>query len=116
MKDIPDHRTKGWEARFGELVEYKKLHGNCDVKKNDSDYKKLGGWVATQRETYRKYFRTQQLQPGGLAVSGGTDKKKIAMFQRFQRLTEVGFNFVLRNSKRAPSDGWPMTAHKSCRG
>ena len=105
MKDIPDHRKKDWENRFGELVEYKKLHGNCDVKKNDSDYKKLGGWVATQRETYREYFRTQQLQPGGPSVLDGADKKKIAMFQRFQRLTEVGFNFVLRNRKRAPSDG-----------
>ena len=102
VKDVPDQRKKGWETRFGELVEYKKLHGNCDVKKNDPAYKKLGGWVANQREIYREYFRSQQLQPGGgPAVSGGTDKKKIAMLQRFQRLTEVGFNFVLRHRKRA---------------
>ena len=43
-----------WDLMFGELVSYKKLHGDCNVSVLDSKYKQLGMWVGTQRRYNRQ--------------------------------------------------------------
>ena len=44
-----------WKERFEELVEYKKVFGNCRVPKQFSNNPKLGQWVSNQRHTYKLY-------------------------------------------------------------
>ena len=38
-----------WETRFQELVEYKRIHGNCNVSTLDKANPHLGRWVHNQR-------------------------------------------------------------------
>jgi hypothetical protein len=45
-----------WEARLGELAEYRKIHGHCNVPFRYSENAKLGIWVANQRRNYRWYL------------------------------------------------------------
>ena len=49
-----------WKARFQELVEYKRVHGNCIVPREYKENPQLGMWVSTQRkknETMREERR-----------------------------------------------------------
>lgn len=39
----------GWSMRYGQLVEFKKANGHCDVPYNHSQNRQLGGWVSRQR-------------------------------------------------------------------
>ena len=49
-KDIRDaHNSDLWEARFQELVEYKRVHRDCYVPRHYTANKQLGGWVSKQR-------------------------------------------------------------------
>ena len=43
-------RERRWQARFEELRRYKELHRHTNVRVKDG---KLGGWVKTQRESYK---------------------------------------------------------------
>lgn len=43
-----------WQKRYDELVEYKKMYGNCNVPKEYRDNKQLGSWVNTQRKQFKK--------------------------------------------------------------
>lgn len=40
-----------WEKRYGDLVKWRRLHGNCNVPKAEG---KLGRWVVRQRELQKK--------------------------------------------------------------
>ena len=42
-----------WNEMLSELVEYKKLHGDCDVQRNWLDSPKLSNWVNRQRRLYK---------------------------------------------------------------
>jgi hypothetical protein len=46
-------RMKLWSARFKELKDYKKIHGDCLVPYNYHPISALGTWVCTQRTQYR---------------------------------------------------------------
>ena len=46
-----------WKQHFNKLVKYKKKHGDCLVPQNYKDNKKLGYWVAKQRQDYKKWLR-----------------------------------------------------------
>jgi hypothetical protein len=49
-----DGMTEAWEKRFNELLEYKKIHGNCEVprgRKAHEEYAQLGNWVQQQRSS-----------------------------------------------------------------
>jgi hypothetical protein len=39
----------GWEHRFEELLEYRRLHGDCNVPQAWPDNRQLGRWVMKQR-------------------------------------------------------------------
>ena len=43
-----------WEYRFEELLQYKKLYGNCDVPVTFPDNRELGNWVNSQRKLKKK--------------------------------------------------------------
>ena len=43
------HITVDWEVRFQELVEYKRVHGNCNVPQDYKANPALGIWVMRQR-------------------------------------------------------------------
>lgn len=43
-----------WESVFDRLVEYKRVHGNCDVPQHYPKDKRLGKWVNTQRTTFKR--------------------------------------------------------------
>jgi hypothetical protein len=69
---------EAWEFRYAELVEYKKVHGECNVPWDYSANLELGRWVRAQR-----YFH----------------QKKILLADREAGLNEIGFDW--RNVKTA---------------
>jgi hypothetical protein len=64
-----------WEDRLGELADYRKIHGHCNVPRSYSENSKLGRWVDTQKRQYRLHlgektssmtvFRIQELESLG---------------------------------------------------
>jgi hypothetical protein len=66
-----------WERRFQELVEFKEMHGHCNVPILWPENPKLGRWVDNQR----KFFRDGKLSK-----------------EREQRLRKLGFRFGLREA------------------
>ena len=43
-----------WDQMYSALVEYKKVHGHCNVSTLSKEYLRLGNWVRTQRGRRRK--------------------------------------------------------------
>lgn len=72
-----------WEARFQELLEYKKKHGDCKVPQHFKENKALGKWVAKQREQHKLLKKGQHsfLTP-----------------YRLEKLNQVGFVWSVRSS------------------
>lgn len=58
-----------WERMFDRLVEFKNLHGHCNVPQKGAGDKRLGKWVNTQRTHYKRGTlrgdRRQQLESIG---------------------------------------------------
>ena len=51
----PDRKSRGkWQQRYNELVEYKKIHGHCNVPQRQEDVRQLAVWVLHQRNNYKK--------------------------------------------------------------
>lgn len=105
---IPEYNKKGWEDQFLELLKYKATHGNCLVKLLDPNYRSLGRWVGSQRKKYREYFTQEQYSEYSLQV-GYDDKKKKRLESitgdqelvlRYERLKDLGFDFVVRKQKQ----------------
>jgi len=48
-----------WELMFERLVEFKKIHGDCNVPQKHGENKRLGKWVNTQRT----HFKRGKLKP-----------------------------------------------------
>jgi predicted helicase len=67
-----------WDLRFGELVAYKKEHGDCNVPQSYSKNPQLAFWVNTQRTHHKKGY----LQP-----------------KRISRLEEIGFDWDPKDSE-----------------
>jgi len=60
---IPVRRARfSWEERFNELVEFKKVHGHCDVKQRCKSNTELGRFVKKMRECKNKYLRQTTVQ------------------------------------------------------
>ena len=62
-----------WEARFQELVEYKRVHGNCNVPREYKENPPLGSWVRKQRT-----------------------KKETMSEERRKKLNSIGFTWKFR--------------------
>ena len=71
-KQKPDDEQ--WEERFDELAVYKENNGNCNVPKKQG---KLGNWVMTQRQLYKKgkLSRERSTHLEDIGFNWGTRKK-----------------------------------------
>ena len=84
----------GWDGHFEKLVEYKELHGHCQVPKNHSvDEVNLGDWVNTQRAQYKsfqdgKYSPMTQKRIDALEKIGFVWKLQIGWEANYQLLQE----------------------------
>ena len=67
------HILVDWEIRFQQLVEYKRVHGDCNVPQSYNTNPQLGTWVTTQRT-----------------------KKKTISGERRKQLDSIGFTWCLR--------------------
>jgi len=65
-----------WRMRVGELLEYKKEHGDCMVPVQYAKNPKLGRWVSTQRKYYKLF---KEGKPSRISK------------ERIKELTDVGF-------------------------
>ncbi|WP_201714255.1 Helicase associated domain protein [Rossellomorea arthrocnemi] len=78
IRFIWDMREFRWEEMYEELMEYKKEHGDCNVRRNannkNAKNKELALWVSNQR----KFYRQEKL-------SG----------ERINKLIEIGFDFEI---------------------
>jgi Helicase associated domain len=73
LKDLGfqfDRHNDRWESRYCELIEFKEVHGHCNVPDSWPENLKLARWVMTQRQMYRKGKLSQN---------------------RFRRLEAIGF-------------------------
>lgn len=73
-----------WEERFKELVEYKKIHGHCDVHTKSSSVPKLGTWVRCQRRQYQLFME---------------GKRSNMTRERIAALENLGLRWKIRSSK-----------------
>lgn len=55
-----DLQKTTWEKRLNELIEYRKLHGHCNLPGSYSPNKALGTWVHRQRAQYKLYCAGKQ--------------------------------------------------------
>jgi hypothetical protein len=73
-----DGMNDAWKVRFDELVQYNKMHGNCDVPTCSKENPQLGNWVNQQRTLKRNgnlhLERVRLLDEAGF-VWGGKGKK-----------------------------------------
>ncbi|KAL9180410.1 hypothetical protein ACHAXT_008380 [Thalassiosira profunda] len=70
-----------WDKKYGELLDYKKEHGHCNVPATHR-HSKLGNWVGKQREEYKRM----------------KDKKSSQLdMYRIEKLNAVGFKWSLQN-------------------
>jgi len=74
--------NNSWDRRFKELVEYKFIHGDCDVPFRYRLNTSLGNWVATQRAQHKYHIEGKQ---------SSLNNEKI------ERLESIGFNWRVRN-------------------
>jgi len=75
----------GWDNRFEQLLQYKRLHGDCNVPQSYPPDKPFGRWVMKQRCEYSLKLRGEKSQL--------TD-------ERIAKLNAVGFNWVAPNFRR----------------
>lgn len=80
----------GWDERLAELVQYKHVHGDCDVPQQYEQNKALGKWVSKQREQYRN--REQ-------------GKKSSLTDERMSQLDDIGFTWIIHPSKKDKAAG-----------
>jgi hypothetical protein len=57
-----------WENRLSELVDYRRIHGHCNVPHRYSENIQLGKWVAKQRQQYRLYVKETKLSTTALRI------------------------------------------------
>mmetsp|Transcript_26207 Transcript_26207/g.55302 ORF Transcript_26207/g.55302 Transcript_26207/m.55302 type:complete len:431 (-) Transcript_26207:281-1573(-) len=73
-----------WERRFNELVDFKRMHGHCDVPQNYTQNTSLGTWVNKQRmeQKNRSEEKTSSLNDS-----------------RLERLESIGFRWAKRKGQ-----------------
>lgn len=86
--------TEMWNMRLQELVEYKRVHGDCLVPQRYSVNPQLGTWVNTQRRHYK------------LLKEG---KRSCMTKERLQKLVDVGFTW---STHTLPTRDEDEEAHK----
>jgi len=114
--NVREGRTP-WSVRLGELEEYKKRHGTCDVPNNWPENQPLSYWVSKQRQQYKSYVAKTM---GGGGVGGGSMACHLTE-ERVARLDEIGFDWRHHQHHAAPAtpvatvgEGDPSNVHPPC--
>jgi hypothetical protein len=79
-----DSHSASWNDRFGELLQYKREHGNCNVPTSYVKNERLAAWVKAQRRQHK------------LIMEG---KDSTLTSKRQAQLEAVGFEWRLRASR-----------------
>jgi hypothetical protein len=92
-----DCSSAAWEERLNELVDYRKIHGHCNVPSSYSENSALAKWVPTQRKQYKLHLE---------------GKASPMTLSRIQELECLGFEWkpsIIRRigtlKKPSPDDG-----------
>jgi hypothetical protein len=78
------------EERLSELADYRKINGNCNVRRRDSENSKLGTWVKNQRYQY------------GLHLEGKASQMTVS---RIQALKSLDFEWDRYGATASWEDG-----------
>jgi len=104
-KRIEDH----WDEMFRQLLDYKKVHGDCLVPSRFESNLKLGKWVETQRYEYSKLQKQNAAaavpKPVDDDASDDSNSKPRATNprlteDRLRRLESVGFEWKVKNKMK----------------
>eukprot|EP00980_Cylindrotheca_fusiformis_P006910 scaffold1442_cov128-Cylindrotheca_fusiformis.AAC.31 len=104
-KRIDDH----WDEMFRQLVDYKKVHGDCLVPSRFESNLKLGKWVETQRYEYTKLQRkasSVESVASNRSEDGSADESKPRATNprltedRLKRLEDIGFEWKVKNKMK----------------
>jgi hypothetical protein len=88
-----DRISATWEDRLSELVEYRKIHGHCNVPNRYCQNSKLGNWVGTQRGRYKLHLQANTSYTMALS--------------RIQALESLGFEWSASHKKGTPKKPSP---------
>merc|ERR1712113_518552 len=89
-----DSHKANWKRLFHELLDYKKLHGDCDVPSKYPTNQALATWVARQRGQYKLYC---------------AGKESLLTTERFIALKEQNFTWA---AYRASGPSRPSKSRK----
>ena len=79
-----------WYEKYNELIEYKRIFGNCDVATKFGPNPALGRWVSTQRSEYKKFHQSAR-------------GSKHMTQEKIDKLDRIGFKWEMLPS-RSSSD------------
>ena len=79
-----DSHSAVWSERLQDLVDYKRVHGHCNVPSRYAENRQLAIWVKRQRRQYKFYC---EKQPSAMTE------------ERINRLNAVGFEWDLKAKK-----------------
>eukprot|EP00978_Attheya_sp_CCMP212_P022598 scaffold67638_cov64-Attheya_sp.AAC.1 len=93
-------RRVPWSTRYCELVEYRALHGNCNVPtKCEGEYQQLGTWVSRQRNQRKR--KIAQDSTKNISSNKGGSRCASITNEQIHLLTELGFQWeVARGGAR----------------
>jgi hypothetical protein len=78
-----DSHSAVWDERYNELIQYKKIKGDCNVPSRYRDNKQLAVWVKRQRRQYKFYCE---------------NKPSSMTRERIGSLEAIGFEWDLRRA------------------
>jgi len=88
-------KVRTWEESFQRLVQYKEVHGDCNVPREYTEDKALGEWVKNQRSVQKTLSkeRKRKLEDIGFTFSNTqqdrSNKNWEAQFQKFKAYVEI---------------------------
>lgn len=105
FKNFNLHKTGQWNTMYSKLVNFKNMHGHCNVSQDrslrtrdrhddDDDRKALGRWVGNQRVFYKYYLNgdTEHIKPHRIAALNKIgfvwDVKERKWMERYNVLVE----------------------------
>ena len=100
---LTKHDQKWW-TRFGELEEYKKEYGGCNVPINYAANLSLAKWVMNQRAAYERFVDSNWKKSSGISA------------ERIDALNNIGFEWRLRNRPEWDERYDEVVAYKQTHG
>jgi len=85
-----------WQKHYEELIEYKKVHGHCNVPARYQTNRRLGIWVSAQRQQFKIMNMPEELKPRRSAP---------LTLDRIRLLNVLGFTWTIR-SRDSLGESW----------